>query len=87
MSDYDFIKGFKNITLKDISKRLGFTPGNISSGKMSAENLHKIKLEIINDLIELIKEDRKEDLIALYLYNELLENIEKENKMLKEIIE
>ena len=87
MSDYDFIKGFKNITLKNISNRLGFTAGNISSGKMSSENLHKIKLEIIKDLIELIKEDRKEDLIALYLYNELLEDIEKENKMLKEIIE
>lgn len=86
MSDYDFIKGFKNITLKNISNRLGFTSGNISSGKMSRENLHRIKLEIIKDLIELIKEDRKEDLIALYLYNELLENIEKENKMLKEMI-
>ena len=87
MSDYNFIKGFTNITLKNISKRLGFSAGNISSGKMSNENLHKIKLEIINDLLELIKEDRKEDLIALYLYNELIEKIEKENKMLKEIIE
>lgn len=86
MSDYEFIKRFTNIRISDICKELEVSSSNVSSGKISNENLRKVKNKILEELLELIKEDEKEVLISLYLYNEIIERLEKENRMLREMI-
>lgn len=86
MSDYEFIKRFTNIRVSEICNELGFSSSNVSSGKISNENLKKVKNKILEELLELIKEDKKEGLISLYLYNEVIEKLEKENKLLREMI-
>lgn len=86
MSDFDFIKEFNNIKMNRICKDLGFNSANLSTGKISAENLRRVKNEIIKELLNLIVKDKENDLIVLYLYNEILEKIEKENNLLKEML-
>ena len=86
MSDYNFIKEFTNIKVKDICKKYGIQQSNLTSGATSEENYKKVKGEILRQLLILFLEDRKEDLIVLYLYNEILEKLEKENKSLREMI-
>lgn len=88
MTEHEFIKKFTSITLKDIGEKLGINPSNITSGVASEENLKRVKNEIINRLYELFQSDtmNNEKLITFYLYNEILEKIEKENKVLREMI-
>lgn len=86
MSDYEFIKRFSNIKMNRICKDLGFNSANLSTGKLSTENLRRVKNEIIKELLDLIVEDKKDDLIVLYLYNEILEKIEKENNLMREML-
>lgn len=88
MSDYEFIKEFREIKMTDICKRLKMQQPNIITGKTSDENLRKIKEEIIKELASLFIKDvtNSEKIITLYLYSELLERLEKENRMLREMI-
>ena len=88
MTDYEFIKEFREIKMTDMCKRLKIQQTNIITGKTSDENLRKIKEEIIRELASLFTKDvtSSEKLITLYLYNELLDKLEKENKMLRELI-
>ena len=88
MTEHEFIKKFTSITLKDIGEKLGINPSNITSGVASEENLKRVKNEIINRLFELFQSDclNSEKMVTFYLYNEILEKIEKENKVLREMI-
>lgn len=86
MNDYLFIKEFQKIKLSDICRRNNINLSNLLSGNTNDENYKKVKKEIIRKLLMIVIEDKKEDLITLYLYNELLEKLEKENKMLREMI-
>ena len=86
MSDYNFIKEFTNIKLKDICKKYGIQQSNLTSGSTSDENYRKVKGEILKQLLVLFIADKQDDLIVLYLYNEILEKLEKENKSLREMI-
>lgn len=88
MTEHEFIKKFTSITLKDIGKKLGINPSNITSGVASEENLKRVKSEIINRLYELFSSDtiNSEKMVTFYLYNEILEKIEKENKVLREMV-
>lgn len=86
MSDYSFIKEFQNIKLSKICKKYNVNLSNIISGITTEENFRKIKYEIIRELLMLFIDDRQDDLCILYLYNELLEKLEKENKALREMI-
>lgn len=88
MTDYEFIKNFQKIKLTNICKRLGVNQSNVLSKQTTEENYKKIKNEINNELLELFKSDylNSEKLVTFYLYNEMLERIEKENKVLREMI-
>lgn len=88
MTEHEFIKKFTSITLKDIGEKLGINPSNITSGVASDENLKRVKSEIINRLYELFKSDamNNEKMITFYLYNEILEKLENENRALREMI-
>ena len=86
MSDYSFIKEFQKIKLKDICKKLGISQSNIISGQTTDENYKKVKNEIIRELLMLIIEDKKDDLILISFYNDLIEKQEKEIKALREMI-
>ena len=86
MNDYNFIKEFQNIKLTNICKKYNINLGNLLAGNTSSENYKKVKGEILRELLMIVIEDKKEDLITLYLYNELLEKLVKENKSLKEML-
>lgn len=86
MSDYNFIKEFTNIKVKDICKKYGIQQSNLTAGSTSDENYRKVKGEILRQLLVLFIADKQDDLIVLYLYNEMLEKLEKENKSLREMI-
>lgn len=86
MSAFQFIKEFQNIKLSSICKKLNINASNIISGQTSEENYKKVKNEIIRELLMLVLEDREEDLITLALYDEIIMKLEKENKMLKEML-
>ena len=86
MTDYNFIKEFSKIKLTTICKKFNINVGNVCSGVASDENLKKVKNEILNELLKLFVEDNRENLITIFLYNELLQKLEKENKMLREMI-
>lgn len=86
MSDYNFIKEFTNIKVKDICKKYGIQQSNLTAGCTSDENYRKVKNEILRQLLGLFIADKQDDLIVLYLYNEMLEKLEKENKSLREMI-
>lgn len=88
MTEHEFIKKFTSITLKDIGEKLGINPSNITSGVASEENLKRVKNEIIKRLTILFQQDcmNSEKMITFYLYNEILEKLENENKVLREMI-
>lgn len=88
MTEHEFIKKFTSITLKDIGEKLGINPSNITSGVASEENLKRVKNEIINRLYDLFQSDclNSEKMVTFYLYDQILEKIEKENKVLREMI-
>lgn len=86
MNDYNFIKGFTNITISNICKKFKINAGNLLSGNTTDENYKKVKNEIIRELLMLVISDKQDELITLYLYDEALSKLQKENKMLKELI-
>lgn len=86
MSDYEFIREFTNIRVKDICKKFKIQQSNLTSGCTTDENYKKVKDEIIRELLILFIADKKDELITLYLYDEVLKKVEKENKMLREMI-
>ena len=86
MSDYSFIKGFQDIKLSKICKKLNINLGNIISGIASEENVKKVKNELIRELLSLMLTYKEEDLITLALYDEVIMKLEREVKALKEMI-
>ena len=86
MNSYNFIKRFQEIKISNIWKEQGINLGNLLSGSTSEENYTKVKNELIRELLMLLIEDKKEDLLLIGFYNELLEKQEKEIKALKEMI-
>ena len=86
MSAYEFIKEFQNIKLYNICKKLKINGSNITNGTTTEENFRKVKDEIVRELLMLFISDNADDFPILYLYNEQLKKLEKENKMLREMI-
>lgn len=86
MSDYQFIKEFTNITVASICKKLGIRSCNVFNGQTTDENYRKVKNEIIRELLMLMIQSKQEDMVTLALYDEVIFKLEKENKMLKEMI-
>lgn len=86
MSDYQFIKEFSNITISNICKKFDIRACNVYNGQTTDENYRKVKNEIIRELLTLILQAKQEDMITLALYDEVIFKLEKENKMLKEMI-
>ena len=86
MNDYQFIKEFTNITVSSICKKLGIRSCNVCNGQTTDENYRKVKNEIIRELLMLMIQSKSEDMITLALYDEVIFKLEKENKMLKEMI-
>lgn len=88
MNAYEFIKAFQEIKLSKICKEKNINLSNLVNGKTSNENYEKVKNEIVNSLLNLLKSDclNTEKLVTFYLYNELLERLEKENNMLRRMI-
>ena len=86
MSDYQFIKEFTNITVASICKKLGIRSCNVCNGQTTDENYRKVKNEIIRELLMLMLKTRQEDMITLALYDDVIMKLEKENRMLKEMI-
>ena len=86
MNDYQFIKEFTNITVASICKKLGIRSCNVFNGQTTDENYRKVKNEIIRELLMLMIEKKQEDMITLALYDETIMKLQRENKMLKEMI-
>ena len=86
MSNYEFIREFTNIKVKDICKKYGIQQSNLTAGCTSDENYKKVKGEILRQLLTLFIADKKDEIATLYLYNEILEKLELENKSLREMI-
>lgn len=86
MNDYQFIKEFTNITVASICKKLGIRSCNVFNGQTTDENYRKVKNEIIRELLMLMLKTRQEDMITLALYDDVIMKLEKENRMLKEMI-
>ena len=86
MNDYQFIKEFTNITVASICKKLGIRSCNVFNGQTTDDNYRKVKKEIIRELLILMIQNKPEDMVTLALYDEVIMKLEKENKMLKEMI-
>ena len=86
MSDYEFIKAFQKIKINNICKKFNIIQSNLTSGCTTEDNYKKVKDEIIRELLLIFIADKKDDLSTLYLYDKVLEKLEKENKMLREMI-
>jgi len=88
MTDYEFIKEFKKIKLTNICERLKVNQSNVTSNQTSKENYRRIREAIEKELLNLFIKDNKnsEKILTMYLYNELLEKIEKENRLLREML-
>ena len=88
MTNYEFIKEFQKIKLTNICKRLKVNQSNVTSNQTSEENYRRIREAIEKELLELFIKDNKnnEKILTMYLYNELLEKIEKENRLLREML-
>lgn len=57
MNDYDFIKGFKNIKIASICKKLNIDKSNVYRGVTTKENLNRIRKEIEAEIAKLYKEN------------------------------
>ena len=86
MSDYDFIKEFQNIKVSNICEKNKINLGNLLSGSTTEENYKKVKNEIIKELFLILSEEMQDKIVYIYLYNEMLEKLAKENKNLREMI-
>lgn len=88
MTNYEFIKEFQKIKLTNICKRLKVNQSNVISNQTSEENYRRIREAIEKELLELFIKNNKnsEKILTMYLYNEILEKIEKENRLLREML-
>lgn len=86
MSDYSFIKEFQDIKISNFCKEHSINLGNLLSGCTTEENYKKVKNYIIRELLLLMTEYKKDDLLLVGLYNEILTKLQRENKNLKEMI-
>ena len=55
--DMQFIKKFKQINIKNISKKLKYPMTNVSNGRLKDEKILKVKNEIIYEFCKLVCED------------------------------
>lgn len=86
MNDYSFIKQFKEIKISKICKKYEINLGNLLSGQTSDENYKKVKNEIVRELLKLVIEDKRDNLILISLFADIIEKQEKDIKALKEMI-
>ena len=86
MTDYEFIKGFQAIKLSNICRELKVNQSNVINGTLNAKTMREIKERIIRELLMLMIQYKGEDFILMALYNDMLEKIEKENAILREMI-
>lgn len=86
MTNYQFIKEFQNIKLSKICKKYNITLSNLVSGQTTEENYRKVKEEIVEELLAMLIRDKGEEILTLYLYDDILLKIEKENRALRELI-
>lgn len=86
MSDYSFIKEFQEIKISNFCKENNINLGNLLSGCTTDENYRKVKNYILRELLKIMIEYKQDDLLLISIYNEILEKLEKENKMLREMI-
>ena len=86
MSDYEFIKEFQKIKLSNICKELKVSQSNVCNGSVNAKTMREIKERILKELLSLMIMYKSEDFILLGLYDDMLEKVVKENKMLREMI-
>lgn len=86
MSDYSFIKQFQEIKISKFCNDNNINTSNILAGTTTDENYRKVKNYIIRELLMLMIADKQDDILLISLYSELLEKVEKENKMLREMI-
>lgn len=86
MSDYSFIKEFQKIKISKFCKDNNIILSNILNGTTTDENYRKVKNYILRELLMLMIEYKKEDLLIVGLYSDILEKLEKENKTLREML-
>ena len=86
MSDYEFIRAFQSIKLINICRDLKVNQSNVTNGSLNAKTMREIKERILRELLMLMSQYKGDDFILMSLYNDMLEKIEKENKMLREMI-
>lgn len=86
MSDYSFIKEFQEIKVSKYCKDNNINLGNLLAGCTTEENYKKVKNYIIRELLLLMTEYKKDDLLLVGLYNEMFIKLQKENQNLKEMI-
>lgn len=87
MTNKEYVLMFNNIRLSKICKDLKINQSNVKSGMLSEENYRRLKESIEKELIKLyINKTNYEKIMTIYLYNEILERLEKENRMLREMI-
>lgn len=87
MTNKEYVLMFNNIRLSKICKDLKINQSNVKSGMLSEENYRRLKESIEKELIKLyINKTNSEKIMTIYLYNEILERLEKENRLLREMI-
>lgn len=86
MSDYSFIKEFQEIKISKYCRDNNINIGNLLSGCTTSENYKKVKNYIVEQLLELMKKYKKDELLISGLYFEMFEKLEKENIHLREMI-
>lgn len=86
MTDYSFIREFQNIKISKFCKENKINLSNIINGTTTEENYRKVKNYILREFLTLMLSYKDSDLITIALYDELLQKLEKENKMLREMI-
>lgn len=59
-SDQEFIKEFVQISIANICRELKIDRTNISSGCASKENFKKVRKELVNQILNLFKDNSDE---------------------------
>lgn len=75
--DLQFVKKFSSINIKGICKDLNINNSNVLSGRTSNENIKKVKLSIINHLIELFSEEDIENYNTIRIIDLIKKEIER----------
>lgn len=59
-SDQEFIKEFVEISIANICRELKIDRANISSGSASRQNFKKVRKELVNQILNLFKDNSDE---------------------------